>query len=124
MPNAEKMRATQALVESNLVRWNQREWVTGKVNPAAPTVNECGASFCWFGWGAVAEGYRPMVNKYGNPTQEFYNADTGAIEYADAIVRREHDLTVREAAAISGSTITDITKMRDRVESVIRGEWR
>jgi hypothetical protein len=124
MANAVKMRVTQALVEANLARWNQQKWVSGEVNLDAETVNECDASFCWFSWAAIAEGYWPLVDEFGTLRSLFYHSSTGDKRYVSRIAQEALELTDDEAEAIWNFYPSTIDEMRDRVESVIRGEWR
>lgn len=133
MANAVKLRETVAVIRKNQHRWDQDDWAQGEVNPTAKDWQECGTSFCFFGWRCVLDGLRPIhVVDYDEDDNEvvvatggFYDprVDDDADDYISASThgRKSFELTEHEAWVLSRFFTTDIDAFEARVEAVIAG---
>lgn len=122
----QRLREAVEVIESNLRRWNQNCWATGRVPWRNVGWGSCNTVHCIAGWGALLAGWLPEYEPWSrNTTGEFYPpSDPTMIRSAFHIAQEHYGLTDQEAVVLFYGTPTDLTVLKDAVRRIINGHYR
>lgn len=123
MANAEKLWESFDDILAHREQWNQFRYISGRYNPDAKNIGECGTTQCIAGFRSLRDGLRP-VTVNGIAAGPWFTTPDGCRITANCHAANVFELTEIESWALFGEMTNDLADFKHRIEEIIAGKWR